>query len=87
MIPIGKSFTKDGIDIGLTVFENDSKRPYQTDGLDAYVVQCYDDKLTNDTPVVNIKTNEKMTMKSFIALMNILNLSNKELKETIKEGI
>lgn len=50
---------------------NDSKRPYQTDGLPAYAVLCYDDNITNDTLVVNINTGELMNLKSFISLLDI----------------
>lgn len=65
----GSFVTSEGIDVGLLIQINDSKRPYQTDGLDAYVGKCYDDKLTDLTPVVNIKTQEKMNMKQLMALI------------------
>ena len=64
------------INVAEFVAFNDSKRPYQTDGYDAYIVQCYDDKLTDDTPVVKIQTGEKMSFKSFMALIEFMN-SNK----------
>lgn len=56
----------------------DSQRPYQTDGLPAYVIQCYDDKLTDDTKVVDITTNEIMSFKSFIGLLTWMNLPDQE---------
>ena len=61
----------------------DSQRPYQTDNLNAYVIQCYDDNLTDNTPVLHINTNETITFKSFMAILNWLNLSNKSKKEII----
>nr|DAR89240.1 MAG TPA: zinc-ribbon domain protein [Caudoviricetes sp.] len=32
----------------------DSQRIYQTDGLDAYVIKCYDDQLSYNTPAVHL---------------------------------
>ena len=86
-IPIGKCFTGDGIDIGLTISENDSKRPYLRDGLDAYIVQCYDDKITNETAVLSLISNKSMTFKDFISYINGLNIPDKELKMLIKEEL
>lgn len=57
------------IDVSSYIQFNDSKRPYQTDGLDWYVIQCYDDKLSGDTKVFVGKTNEMITYKD---LLNIL---------------
>lgn len=57
---------------------NDSQRPYQTDGLDAYVIQCYDNKLTNDTKVLCLNTNEIITYKDFINILIYLNTEKKE---------
>ena len=61
----------------------DSQRPYQTDGLPAYVVLCYDDNLTEDTPVKNINTGEIMSFKSFISIIIWMNMSNNDKKEII----
>ena len=47
----------------------DSQRPYQTDGLDAYIIKCYDDNLTDNTPVINIETKESMTFQTFIYII------------------
>lgn len=60
---------------------NDSQRPYQTDGLPAYVIQCYDDNLTNDTPVLDINSNEIISFKSFISLLILMNMNDNEIKE------
>ena len=66
---------------------NDSKRSYQTDGLDAYIIQCYDDKLTNDTKVLHLQTNKEMSYKDFINEIKFLNYSKKEIRKIIKEGL
>ncbi len=63
---------------------NDSKRPYQTDGLDAYVIQCYDDNLNDNTPVLNINTNKKILFKEFISIINWYNMTNEEQRKIIK---
>ena len=64
----------------------DNKRIYQTDGLSAYVVRCYDDNLTEDTPVTNLLTGEELTLQSFLLSMKILYLTEKELKELIDDS-
>ena len=64
---------------GITEF-NDSKRPYQTDGLDAYAILCYNDHLTFDTEVININTNSKMSFKDFLTMLCRINLTTGEQK-------
>lgn len=66
---------------------NDSKRPYQTDGLDAYVIQCIDDNLTDNTVVINIKTNEKMSFKSFMDIIIWQNMNDDEKRVILKDAI
>lgn len=66
---------------------NDSKRPYQTDGLDAYAIMAYNDKINKDSPVLCIKTGEIINYTQLIAIIDLLNISKKELKKIIKEGI
>lgn len=58
-----------GIDIGKYIQFNDSKRPYQTDGLYAYVIMCYNDKLDNDTPVLSFNSGEIMTFNQFMEII------------------
>lgn len=64
---------------------NDSKRPYQTDGLDAYVIKCYDDNLTLRTPVVNITNGESISVFDMIKIIKANNLTDNEIKESINE--
>lgn len=49
---------------------NDSQRLYQTDGLDAYIVKCYDDKITYDTLVVKVSSGETMNIHSLLTLLS-----------------
>lgn len=66
---------------------NDSQRPYQTDGLDAYIIKAYNDKIEDDTIVQNVKTNECIKFKDFINIISFDNLSEKDKKELItKKG-
>jgi len=65
-------FMDGNIDVGAYIQFNDSKRPYQTDGYDAYIVLCYDNKLTDDTPVLSFQSGEMMTVKQLIALLTPL---------------
>lgn len=62
----------------------DNQRIMKTDGMDAYVIKCYTDKLNMDDKVINIKTKEEMTLRSFIALLNSYNLTQTEMKELMK---
>ena len=60
----------------------ESQRPYQTDGLNAYSIRCYDDKLSDDTQVVDVKDMSKMmSFKAFMAMLQFDNMSEKEQKE------
>ena len=51
---------------------NESKRPYQHDDIDAYVILAYDNTLGPDNTVVNIVTNETMTYKDFLGMLDKL---------------
>lgn len=51
----------------------DSQRVFQTDGLDAFIVQVFDDKLTKDTPVINVYTEKSMTLIDFLMYLNVMN--------------
>ena len=63
---------------------NDSQRPYQTDGLDAYIVKAYNDIIDDDTIVQNVKTNECIKFKDFMNIISFDNLSNIDKKDLIK---
>jgi hypothetical protein len=67
---------------GITEF-NDSKRPYQTDGLPAYAVLCYDNDIKESTPVKNITTGEIMPFKAFITLLRMMNMTKKEQRKVL----
>ena len=67
---------------GITEF-NDSKRPYQTDGLPAYAVLCYDNDIKESTPVKNITTGEVMPFKAFITLLRMMNMTKKEQRKVL----
>ena len=66
---------------------NDSKRPYQTDGLDAYIIQCYDDELKNDTKVLCLQTNKYSSYEQFMALLRVLNMDTNDQKKAMKEWL
>ena len=80
---------KTGIMMNLSNFIKfyDSKRPYQTDGLDAYIIKTYNDKIEDDTIVQNVKTNEEIKFKDFLNILLFDNLSNNEKKELINKKI
>lgn len=67
--------------------EKETQRPYQTEGMDAYAILCYDDKLTPLTPVINIKTNEQMLFKDLINLLEWLNLPEEYQDQILSEFI
>ena len=51
---------------------SESKRPYQRDGLDAYVIQAYDDVLDGTNLVTNIVTGETMNYQEFLRMLDRL---------------
>ena len=51
---------------------SESKRPYQRDGLDAYVIQAYDDVLDGTNLVTNIVTGETMSYQEFLRMLDRL---------------
>lgn len=63
---------------------NDSKRPYQTDGLDAYVIKCYNDKLNEDSIAENVVTNESMKFSELMAILSFLDMDDDEINEFMK---
>lgn len=60
---------------------------YQTDDLDAWIIKAYSDKIEDNTPVINIKTNEEIKFKDFINILLFDNLSDNEKKELINKKI
>ena len=84
-IPIGSVITKDGLDIGKIVKDNDSKRPYQTGGLNAYIIQLKNNKFDDSANVINVHSEETMTLNQFIAFMNVCNSKKSDLDGAIKE--
>ena len=62
----------------------DTKRIYQTDNLEAYVIKAYDDKLGDNIKVMNVQYRVEMTFKDFILYLNGLNMNDKDIKEMIK---
>jgi hypothetical protein len=65
----------------------DSQRPYQTDGLEAYVIQCYDNNLTLKTKVLSLQNNTIISIKELLNSINISNMSKKEIKKFIKNTL
>ena len=50
-----------------------SQRIYQKDNILAYIIQYYNDKLDNDSLVINIKSNDKFTVKKLLELIKEYN--------------
>ena len=59
---------------------NESQRPYQTDGLDAYVVKAYNDKLSGDTEVDILHTNGVMTYMDLIDIIYNSQITESDIK-------
>lgn len=77
-------FVADGIDIGAYIQFNDAQRPYQTDGLDAYVILAYNDKLEDKTPVLSINTGKMIDLSSLLYTIEFNNMSDKDIKKLLK---
>lgn len=83
-----RHIAKDGHDMGAKIQFNDSQRPYQTDGLEAYVIQAHDDLLCDNTKVIRLEYGSdkttSMTYKDFLNILQFMNMSDKEIKEIKK---
>jgi len=55
----------------------DSQRKYQTDNLPAYIILAYDDKITDDTEVLNLHDHSRMSFQKFIVLLKKLSMYKK----------
>ena len=64
----------------------DSQRIYQTDGIDAYIIKCYDNHLASNTPVVHLSDNRELSFKELLFILQSKSLSNNEIKEVIKDS-
>lgn len=84
-----KSLNPDMKDIPHTIGDQvdfyDAQRPYQTDGLKAYIVQAHNGKLLDDTPVLALHNGETMTLKALIAYLWFASMSRDEQKEMLKD--
>ena len=61
---------------------NDSKRPYQTDGMISYVVSCPDDRLDPNNGAINVSNGSEMSLYSLIQILKFMDgkISKKDLK-------
>ena len=62
----------------------DSRRPYQTDGLDAYIIKAYNNKVEDNTIVSNLKTNEEIKFKDFLNTLILDSMPEDDVKDLIK---
>ena len=88
-IQIGKYITPDGIDVAKLKSFQDSMRPYQTDGMDAFIIQAYNDEITNDTKVFQIDRKEMKikyakNYKDFLAMLRFMNFTDQQMKDALK---
>jgi len=63
---------------------NEIQRPYQTDGLDAYIIKAYNDKIEDGTIVSDVENKNSMTVKELISLINSFNLTDLDLITLLK---
>lgn len=81
----GKRVVAD-IDVAEYINFNDSKRIYQTDGLDAYIILVYDDEINRNTPVLKLKTGETIEYHQFLNIIQIMDMDIRGLKKLMKDG-
>lgn len=62
-----------GFDIGAYTRFNDMQRPYQTDGLDAYIILAYKNRLNEDNEVYCITDQTFMTVRELIEIIKFKN--------------
>ena len=73
--------TKERVSTSEFIEFNDSKRPYQTDGLPAYVVLAYKDTIDPDTDVLNVESGSTMPFHAFLMYIEFLNLPESQQKK------
>ncbi len=61
----------------------DSQRPYQTDDLPAYSINCHNDNIDYSTTVTRIDTGENMAFKAFMSLLEWMDMDDKKKRELI----
>ena len=76
--------TSNGFNVSEFMKSRDNRRKYQTDGLDAYAVQCFNDRIDKNTTVMNIKTGEVISFNNFINILFIESMSKTELRKILK---
>ena len=64
---------------------NDSKRPYQTDGFDAYAILAYDDKIDDDTGVKNLISGNIISFSMFLQILKFYDTDPEILRDIFKE--
>ena len=72
------------VDLSELVKFNDSKRIYQTDSIDAYIVRAYDNTLNDNTDVLSLKTNTIIKYKDLLNIIYVSQLNKSEWK-SLKE--
>lgn len=81
----GKYFDKKGNDQYEVIKFKESQRPYQTDGLDAYIIKAYDDELADDAEVNYIKGSDKsvycLKFKELMTILEALNMPKNIFKK------
>lgn len=73
--------TKGGIDFGNKIQQNDAKRIFQTDGLEAFIVLAYNDIIEDNTAVYNITNNKFITFRDLMNYLIVMNISDDEFKK------
>ena len=72
------------VELSKLISFNDSKRPYQTDGLDAYIIKAYNDKIEDETIVMNVNTNQEIKFKDFLNILILDSMDENDVKDLIK---
>ena len=81
----GRYISSRGVDEGAIVKFNDAQRPYQTDGMEAYVISANYDKLDDNAKVFQVDAEKKklktpMEYKQFLRILQFMNMSDKDKK-------
>lgn len=81
---IVKYSNEENIEFSDLIKFNDSQRPYQTDGLEAYIIRSYNNKLEDNTEVLVLKDNSIISYKTLLSIIMISQISKSEIKELKK---
>lgn len=73
------------VNLGEATEFGEAQRPYQTDGLDAYIIKAYRNALLDDIRVEHIQTKVECTFKQFLTQLEYMNAPSEDQRNVLKD--